>query len=180
MASWSSTARVIRVPMGFAFAVFYLWLAKPVLSSLIAGAALIFLGLLLRAFASGHLQKNERLATSGPYAHTRNPLYLGSLILAAGFAVAARSWWIAAALVVFFLVIYVPVIRSEEAFLRTQFAEFDEYARNVPGLLPRLTPYQRVKGGFSWDLYWKHREYNALLGAAIIAAALVAKLIWRK
>ena len=85
------------------------------------------------------MQKNEQLATSGPYAYTRNPLYLGSLILALGFALAARSWWIAGILVVMFFAIYMPVIRGEEVFLREHFAEFEEYARQVPRLFPRLT-----------------------------------------
>lgn len=180
MASWSSTARVIRVPLGFAFAVLYIWLAKPSLSTLLCGTALIVPGLFLRALASGHVRKNEQLAISGPYAYVRNPLYLGSLILAAGFALAARSWWIAGALVAFFAVIYVPVIRAEETFLRERFPEFEEYARHVPSLLPRLTPFQRAGGGFSWELYWKHREYQALLGAAVVLATLVAKMVfWR-
>ena len=131
---------------------------------------------LLRALASGYVQKNEQLATSGPYAHTRNPLYLGSLIVAAGFALAARSWWVGIAIVVFFLVIYVPVIRAEEAFLRVRFPEFEDYARHVPSLLPRLTPFDKSHGDFSWNLYRKHREYNSLLGAIAIAAVLAAKL----
>jgi protein-S-isoprenylcysteine O-methyltransferase Ste14 len=180
VASWSTVARYIRVPLGFLFAVFYIWLAKPTAASILAGAALIIPGLALRALASGHVQKNEQLATSGPYAYTRNPLYLGSLILAAGFALAARSWWIAGALVVFFLAIYIPVIRGEEAFLRQRFPHFEEYARSVPALLPRLKRYGSSSGSFSWDLYWKHREYNSLLGAAVILAALVVKLIYGK
>ena len=181
MASWAATARAIRVPLGFASAAIYLWLAHPTAGSIVWGAALIIPGLLLRALASGHVRKNEQLATSGPYAYTRNPLYLGSMILATGFALAARSWWIAAALVVFFLAIYVPVIRSEEAFLRGRFPEFEEYARSVPSLLPRLTPSsQTARGDFSPDLYLKHREYNALLGSVVVLAAVVAKLLWMR
>jgi protein-S-isoprenylcysteine O-methyltransferase Ste14 len=137
----------------------------------------VALGLVVRAFASGHVKKNEELTTSGPYAYTRNPLYLGSMILAAGFAVAARSWWIVAMMLIFFVVIYVPVIRGEEAFLRQRFAEFEDYARSVPRLLPK----PMLKGqnnSFSWDLYRKHREYNALLGALAMLGALVAKVVW--
>jgi protein-S-isoprenylcysteine O-methyltransferase Ste14 len=171
---------VIRVPLGFAFAVLYLFLAKPTTASLLWGAALIIPGLLLRALASGHVRKNEQLATSGPYSYMRNPLYLGSLILAAGFAVAARNWWIAAILVVFFVVIYVPVIRGEEAFLRERFPEFQEYARTVPSLIPRIPARGRAQGEFSWDLYWKHREYNALIGAVIVLSTLVGKLVFWK
>ena len=76
--------------------------------------------------ASGHVKKNEQLATTGPYAYCRNPLYLGSIIIAIGFAIASRDVWVAVGIVVLFSVIYVPVIRSEEAFLREHFAEYDD------------------------------------------------------
>jgi protein-S-isoprenylcysteine O-methyltransferase Ste14 len=173
---WSSIARRIRVPLGFIFAVLYLWLAKPTVESLLIGAGLVIPGLAIRGLASGHLRKNEQLATGGPYAHTRNPLYLGSLILSVGFALAARSWWIAGGIVLLFFVIYLPVIRAEENFLRERFPQFDEYAREVPSMLPRLSRFGKRTGSFSWDLYWKHREYNATLGAVAIMAALLAKL----
>ena len=178
MASWSKIARRIRVPLGFAFAVVYMWLARPTTQSLLVGTVLVIPGLLIRALASGHVQKNEQLATSGPYAYTRNPLYLGSFILGLGFAVAARSWWIAALMVVMFFAIYLPVIRGEEAYLREHFPEFDDYARQVPRLFPRLTPLPGRRGSFSSNLYWKHREYNALIGSLAILAALAAKMHW--
>jgi len=178
MASWPQFARRARVPLGFVLAALYLWLARPTWKSTLLGLALIVPGLLIRTWASGHVQKNEQLATTGPYAYTRNPLYLGSLALATGFAVAARSWWIAAVTLALFLAFYVPVIRSEEAFLRSRFPEFDEYARLVPQLLPRVTPFRHHSQLFSWQLYWKHREYNAALGALAMLAALAAKLLW--
>jgi protein-S-isoprenylcysteine O-methyltransferase Ste14 len=176
-ANWANTARRIRVPLGFAFAVLYFWLARPSWRSLALGLLLIVPGILVRALASGHVRKNEALATSGPYAYTRNPLYLGSLLIGIGFAVAARSWWVGVILVVMFFAIYMPVIRSEEAFLRGKFPEFDEYAKRVPRMLPRLTPSSgEAGGGFSMELYMKHREWNALLGALAILAALVIKM----
>lgn len=179
MAEWSRVARRIRVPLGFAFAVLYVWLAHPTWRSLAMGAILIVPGLLTRALASGHVRKNEALATSGPYAHTRNPLYLGSLLIGVGFAIASRSWWIGILLVTMFFAIYVPVIRSEEKFLREMFAEFEEYARRVPRMFPRITPATSgTAGAFSFDLYRKHREYNALLGSIAITAALIAKIEW--
>jgi protein-S-isoprenylcysteine O-methyltransferase Ste14 len=177
VASWSRVARRIRVPLGFAFAVGYFWLAKPTAPSMLIGATLVIPGLVIRAVASGQLQKNEQLATAGLYAYTRNPLYLGSLILSAGFALAARSWWIAAGIILLLVVIYLPVIRGEEAFLRERFPEFAGYALRVPRLLPRVHSRQTEKGTFSWDLYWKHREYNATLGSLAIMAALLAKLL---
>jgi protein-S-isoprenylcysteine O-methyltransferase Ste14 len=175
--SWSQIARRIRVPLGFLFAALYLWLAQPSWKSMMLGLLLIIPGLLIRALASGHVRKNEQLATTGPYAYTRNPLYLGSIVLAVGFAVAARNWWIGVALVVMLLAIYLPVIRSEETFLRGHFPEFDEYARRVPRLLPRLRVQNR-EGSFSKELYWKHREYNATLGALMMWVALGMKLTW--
>jgi len=176
--SWSRVARRIRVPLGFVFAILYVWLARPTRTSLIAGGVLLLPGLLLRAVASGHVQKNEQLATSGPYAHTRNPLYLGSLILAVGFAVAARSWWIVATMLVMFGAIYVPVIAGEERFLRETFPEYDTYAQHVPRFWPRLKPFGSQQGTYASTLYWKHREYNAALGCAIVLAMLVVKLVW--
>jgi protein-S-isoprenylcysteine O-methyltransferase Ste14 len=178
MARWARFARRIRVPTGFAFAALYLWLARPSWRWMALGAGLIIPGLLIRALASGHVQKNEQLATTGPYAYTRNPLYLGSLVLAVGFAVAARSWWIGGIVITLFLAIYLPVIRSEESFLRDHFPEFNEYARQVPRLLPRLGAFRGNGGSFSWQLYWKHREYNAALGASAMIVALGIKLMW--
>ncbi len=178
MNSWTRIARRIRVPVGFVFAAFYLWRARPSWMSLAAGAAIVASGVALRAYASGHLRKASELTTTGPYAYTRNPLYLGSLIIAAGFAVAARNLWIALAMAVIFVAIYVPVMTSEEQFLRSQFQGFNEYAHRVPRLLPRLSAAAGPRGQFSLELYRKHREYNAALGAAAILAALIFKLVW--
>jgi steroid 5-alpha reductase family enzyme len=121
------------------------------------------------------VQKNEVLATSGPYAYTRNPLYFGSLVLAAGFVIASRNWWVALIAIAIFFLVYFPVIRSEEQFLQSRFPEFPEYARHVPRLLPRIHPYQSSAAACSWHLYWKHREYNAALGSLLMVAALVIK-----
>src|SRR5262249_35330017 len=106
MPSWSAIARRIRVPLGFAFAILYFVLARPTVGSMMVGSLLVIPGLLIRALASGHVQKNEQLTTGGPYRFTRNPLYLGSIVMAAGFGISARSLWIAAALVLLFAAIY--------------------------------------------------------------------------
>lgn len=176
---WPRIARRIRVPLGFAFALLYFWLARPTWRFIAFGAIGIVPGLLLRALASGHVRKNEALATSGPYAFTRNPLYLGSLLIGVGFAVAARSWWIGVTLAVMFFAIYLPVIRDEEEFLRAKFTEFEEYARQVPRMWPRIMParFSDDAGRFSIELYLKHREYNALIGALAMALALAMKMI---
>src|SRR5215468_8575855 len=143
-----------RVPLGFACAALFLFFAQPTVGTLIVGAAVALPGLALRAWASGHLRKDEALATSGPYAYTRNPLYLGSAFLAAGFLVAGRSWIGGALVAVYFAVFYYAVVRSEESDIRERFgATFDEYARRVPLFFPRLT---RAANGtpsanaFSW------------------------------
>jgi len=184
MAEWSHIARRIRVPLGFLFAVIYFWLAQPTWRSMVVGAIVVVPGLVIRTLASGHVRKNETLATSGPYAYTRNPLYLGSLLIGLGFAVAARSWWVGVVLIVMFFAIYLPVIRDEEAFLRQKFPEFEEYARRVPRMLPRFMGHSEAgsetPAGFSLDLYFKHREYNALLGALAMSVALVVKIVLTK
>src|SRR5579884_2911625 len=125
---WKRIARRIRVPLGFAFAIFFLWLAHPAALFLGWSLLLVLPGVLLRAYASGYVKKNRELTTTGPYAYTRNPLYLGSMLIAFGFALAARSIWIAIALAVLFAIIYIPVIRSEEEYLRSVFPDFNPYA----------------------------------------------------
>jgi protein-S-isoprenylcysteine O-methyltransferase Ste14 len=176
--TWSRVARRIRVPLGFIFAVVYIWLARPTRTWLIAGTLVLLPGLVLRGLASGHVQKDKQLTISGPYAYTRNPLYLGSLMLAGGFAIAARSWWIVAVMLLMFAVIYVPVIAGEERYLRQAFPEYDDYARHVPRMLPRLTPYGSRQSAYSSARYWKHREYEASIGCAVVLAVLIVKLLW--
>lgn len=179
MGNWSRVARRARVPLGFVLAFLYVWLARPTWLSIACGTLVAIPGILLRAVASGHVKKNEELTTSGPYAYTRNPLYLGSLIMAVGFALASRSLWVLGLMLLMFFLIYLPVIQSEERYLRTKFSNFEEYAANVPRLLPRLSPFGGTTGSFSRALYRQHREYNAILGTAAVMAALVAKLYWR-
>ena len=179
--TWSRIARRIRVPLSFAFAIFYFWMARPTWRSIVIGSLIALPGLLIRALASGHVQKNEQLATSGPYAYTRNPLYLGSLIMAVGFAIAARSWWVGAVMLAIFCAIYIPVILGEEVFLRERFTEFEQYSRTVPRLIPRITLAksltQKDSASFSRELYLKHREYNAALGFVAMTSALIVKLL---
>jgi protein-S-isoprenylcysteine O-methyltransferase Ste14 len=140
---WQRIARRIRVPLGFLTAALYLFELfrhAPRPAAVAWSLALVVPGLGLRAYASGTVKKNRELTVTGPYAHTRNPLYLGSILIAAGFAVALLSWTVAIALALMFAAIYVPVIASEERFLRATFPGFDGYCRRVPRLIPRLTP----------------------------------------
>ena len=181
---WQRIARRVRVPLGFLFAGAYFWIARPSEHSLLASLLLILPGISLRGYASGCVKKNAELAVTGPYAYTRNPLYLGSMMIAFGFAAASHSWAIAIALAVLFAIIYWPTILGEEAYLRAYFPAFDAYAQRVPRLLP-LRFFQEWKkraaarGEFSWTLYLKHREYNSILGSAILFLALLARMLWK-
>ena len=175
---WSGVARRIRVPLGFAFAIVYLWLARPSAMSIAIGSVIVAVGLAIRAVASGQLRKNEALAVSGPYSYTRNPLYLGSIVMVVGFALAARNWWIWVSLAILFVLIYVPVIRSEEQFLRSTFPDFESYAARVRRILPRWSG-ESLTADFSRDLYLKHREYNALIGAVLMILAITIKMLAR-
>jgi hypothetical protein len=180
-AQWSRIARRVRVPAGFGFALFFLGLAEPTAPFLGLSLVLVVPGLLLRGYASGYVQKNEELTMTGPYAYTRNPLYLGSMMIAFGFALGARSIWIAGAMAILFGLIYIPVIRSEEEYLRGTFAAFTAYAERVPRLVPWKLPRNvngPAAGRFSGALYQKHREYHALMGAVAMYAALILKLLW--
>jgi len=177
---WQRIARRIRVPLGFAVAalyVFELWRQAPDPEAVAWSLTLVIPGLWLRGYAAGYVKKNQELTTTGPYAHVRNPLYLGSILIAAGFAVALESWAVGLALAVMFAAIYIPVIASEERFLRATFPEFDDYCSRVPRLIPRLsaarTSGNGERGRFFLPLYLKHREYNALLGAALLYLALL-------
>jgi protein-S-isoprenylcysteine O-methyltransferase Ste14 len=172
---WRKIARRIRVPMGFLFAALFLVFARPTTQSLLWSLLLVVPGVLLRGYASGYVKKNAELTMTGPYAYTRNPLYLGSTLIAFGFAAASRNIWIAVALGAFFAAIYIPVIRSEEEFLRSTFAEFESYCAKVPRFFPRFTPasVEQQSGRFSMGLYNQHREYNAGIGAISIYLALI-------
>jgi protein-S-isoprenylcysteine O-methyltransferase Ste14 len=183
MPNWSRMATRWRVPLGFLFAAAYFWFARPTWISLGAGFAVAAVGVLVRALASGHIRKNAELATAGPYAYTRNPLYLGSIIIAIGFIIAARNLWIGIGALAMFAFIYLPVIAAEEKYLRSAFPGYARYANEVPRFLPRLTPYRAeaaVDDGsayFSSALYLRHREYNAALGAVLMLGALVLKML---
>jgi len=166
-----------RVPLGFLLGVAYLFFCRPTVKLLTAGGAVAAAGLALRAFAAGHLAKNQSLAMSGPYAYTRNPLYFGSALMGTGFAVAGGNWILALACMVLFAAIYWPVIRREEEYLRREFGEvYDRYAQRVPLFLPR---FRRPAGSekFQWKQYRRNREYEAFLGYLALMIFLAFK-IW--
>ena len=164
----------LRVASGFVLVLAFAWFSLPDFRSLAFGLPVSLLGLLLRAWATGHLQKNIRLAESGPYAYVRNPLYLGTLLVAAGLVIASRRWLLAALFAAVFVLIYLPVIELEEQHLGKLFTNFEIYSKRVPSLWPTLRP---VKSDtrFQWSLYIRNREYQALLGLLAGEAFLIAK-----
>ena len=171
-----------RVPLGFACAALFLFFARPSNWTLAVGAAVAVPGLALRAWASGHLRKNETLATTGPYAYTRNPLYLGSFLMGLGFTIAAGQVLLIVIFLVMILGIYLPVMRVESATLAELFGKkYVRYANEVPLLFPRLSAY-RTQSGTKFDrtLYLRYREYRAAIGMVIAWALLVLKAIYFK
>ena len=170
-----------RVRLGYPLAAVALWLARPTLKSILTGALIGALGLWIRVRAAGYLHKQEVLTTTGPYAYTRNPLYLGSFLLTIGAAVAAHSWPSALILVCYFALFYSFVMRREERELYQRHGDaFTEYARTVPLFLPRVTPASLspvTAGAFSFEQYKKNREYRAAIGFVLLL--VVFAVIWR-
>jgi hypothetical protein len=174
-----------RVPLGFLFAAVFLIFAKPEPLPLAIGGAIAVVGLLIRAWASGHIRKNQTLAVSGPYAYTRNPLYLGSFILGVGFTIASGVWWLGLIFILLFLGIYLPVMRVEAKELTEIFgAEYTGYAKRVPLFFPRPfsrpTAYKKSGANFDFNLYLRYREYQAALGLVFALSVLLVKTIFPK
>jgi protein-S-isoprenylcysteine O-methyltransferase Ste14 len=166
----------LRVATGFVLVAAFGWFSQPTFCSLIWGLPVSALGLLLRGWATGYLEKNIRLAESGPYAYVRNPLYLGTLLVAAGLVIATRRWLLAVLFAAVFILIYLPVIELEEQHLRHLFPTFEAYAQRVPALWP-TRPASQSGARFQWALYVRNREYQALLGWLAGIALLVAKIL---
>jgi protein-S-isoprenylcysteine O-methyltransferase Ste14 len=179
--TFEQAARRLRLPLGFLLAALYLAFGpRPSPLTLAVGGALALVGLAIRAWAAGHIVKNDRLATTGPYAHTRNPLYFGSFLIAAGFAIAAH-WSLLLIVVAFFVLVYGPTIEKERAKISARFP--DEYARweqNVPAFVPRPTPWRDPMvvdaERFSPSLYMRHGEWRAGLGFILALAWLVLRM----
>jgi protein-S-isoprenylcysteine O-methyltransferase Ste14 len=168
----------LRVPAGFLMVAAFAAFSYPTGGSIAIGLPVSLAGLALRAWAAGHLAKNQRLAVSGPYAFTRNPLYLGTLITALGLAVAGHSFGLAVLFGVLFAFVYLPAIELEEQHLNEILPGYPEFAARVPLLLPRWTP-DLGPDSFSAALYIKNREYQALLGWLAGVVWLTVKCLWR-
>ena len=172
------------MPLGFVCAALFFVLGRPVVLTLAIGGTVALIGLAIRAWASGYLRKNDELATSGPYAHTRNPLYLGSFLIGLGFSVAAGRWYLDLLFGALFMGIYFPVMRVESATLRKLFGErFERYQRAVPLFVPRLSPYRDQETGrakFDVSLYRRYREHRAALGSIAAWTVLALKALYFK
>ena len=170
-------AQKLRVPLGFVIAVAVIYFAEPTAVSIVTGLPVALVGAIFRALAAGVIKKDSILATSGVYALTRNPLYFGSSLLAAGFAIMSASEIAAVLLLVPFGLIYPTVILREEAHLARLFPEqFRAYKSEVPRFFPRVK--FRPGASFSLSQYVSNREYNTALGFAAAVVVFVAKL-WR-
>jgi protein-S-isoprenylcysteine O-methyltransferase Ste14 len=168
----------LRVPCGFVLLAAFAWFSEPTMQALVLGIPISVVGILIRAWAAGHLAKNQRLATGGPYAYSRNPLYLGTLLVAAGLAVASRSLGLALLFAAVFLLIYLPVIELEEQHLRKIFPEYAEYAKHVRRLLPRWPDRQAVES-FQLAIYLRNQEYQAL-ASFLLGAAFLTWKAWKQ
>lgn len=165
----------LRVPCGFLLLITFALFSQPSPTSLFMGLPVSACGLLLRAWAAGHLAKNRDLAVSGPYAYMRNPLYAGTLITALGIVIAARSWTLVPIFAIVFLLVYLPAIELEEQHLRVIFPTYAAYADRVNRFLP-FRKWPTPGAPFSSALYLKNEEYKAALGFLIAVAWLVIKL----
>ncbi len=173
---YAELAARLRVPAGFVVSALFLFLAQPTWTSLAIGGAVGLAGLALRAWAAGHLAKNEQLATSGPFAYTRNPLYVGTLIVGMGFAVAGAKAVTGVMLLAFFVLFYLPVVEEEQGHLRRLFPAYADYQRRVPKFFPRFTAVARSSGKFNPALYRKNEEYQALAAFVLVMGLLAAKV----
>lgn len=171
---YADLAQKLRVPIGLVVAASFGWFAHPSTLSLLAGLPLAAAGLALRAWAAGHLRKNQNLTMSGPYAWVRNPLYVGTLVAVGGCLIAASQPVLAWVALAAFLLIYTPVVEQEQQHLRKLFPEYEAYARRVPQFLPRL-PRESSGQGFSYAIYQQNKEYKALLGLLWAYAFLAVK-----
>ena len=169
----------LRVPAGYVLGALALVLARPTGRSLLLAMPLVAAGECLRLWASGHLEKTRTLATGGPYAHTRNPLYLGSAFLAIGVAVAAASVPVVAAVIAYFLAFYPHVMREEASFLRARFGpEYEAWAAAVPLFWPRPRPAGPRASRFQWQRVGGNREWRTAAALPLVGLLLDLRGQW--
>ena len=171
-----------RVPLGFLCGAVFIFFARPTPGALLIGASVSILGLAMRAWAAGHIRKNAQLAMSGPYAFTRNPLYLGSFLLGLGFTIASGQVLLGVLFAALFLGIYLPVMRVEASTMAQLFGQdYETYRRSVPLFIPRITPFRQADSAenkFDGTLYLRYREYRAALGLVLAWGLLLIKTFY--
>ena len=171
-----------RVPLGFLCGALFIFFARPTPKALLIGASVSLLGLAIRAWAAGHIRKNAQLATSGPYAFTRNPLYFGSFLLGLGFTIASGRLLLGLLFAALFLGIYLLVMRVEASTMAQLFGEnYENYRRSVPLFFPRIMPFRQGESAankFDGSLYLRYREYRAALGLVIAWSLLLIKTFY--
>ena len=166
----------LRVPSGFLIVAAFAWFSHPTVLSMWIGLPVSLAGLAAARLGRGVSRQESQLATGGPYAYTRNPLYIGTLLVAAGLVIAARGLGLGVLFAAVFLLIYLPVIQLEEQHLRKIFPEYAAYAGRVPALWPRFRPvHGKNPNPFRMDLYQKNQEYQAAAG--YLAGVLL--LLWK-
>jgi protein-S-isoprenylcysteine O-methyltransferase Ste14 len=167
-----------RVPAGWLLGVLVLVLARPTPSSILLGLPLVVAGEACRIWASGHIEKTQKLATGGPYAHCRHPLYLGSALMALGVGVASSSLWVVLAVAVYFLAFFPSVMREETAFLANRFPdEFAAWSAVVPPFWPRLTPGGPRSSRFEWPRVSRNREWRTVMALPAVAVLLYSRTL---
>lgn len=172
------TLQTLRLRAVWILVVAFLYFSRPTLASLLVGVPLILVGLVVRGWAAGTVEKGRELTVSGPYAFTRNPLYLGSFAIGVGFSVTGGHWLWPALFGGFFAVVYSRTMTRERASLSESFGErYATYAAAVPAFVPRLTPFPAdgPRTAFAWSRYGRYREWEALLGVVAALVVLVAK-----
>jgi protein-S-isoprenylcysteine O-methyltransferase Ste14 len=180
MTSWNKLAQKLRVPVGTVLGILFLLLMHPSARSLLVGAAITLPGCLLRLWAAGHLVKGRVLTQSGPYAFTRNPLYLGSFFMALGIIIAGQGYWLLPAFALFFAVVYFPVMKAEEQELLGGYGErFTEYSQRVPLFLPAFQTAGFRSSTFQWERVVRNREHRNLAGLAVAEAILLLQFLFR-
>jgi protein-S-isoprenylcysteine O-methyltransferase Ste14 len=153
-------------------------LARPTPLSMALGMPLVVAGEAIRIWASGHIEKTQKLATGGPYAHCRHPLYVGSLLLALGVAVGSASVWVVLAVAAYFLAFFPSVMREETNFIAKKFPEeFAAWSAEVPPFWPRLTPGGPRSSRFEWGRVSLNREWRTVLALPAAALLLYARTL---
>lgn len=165
--------------LGWVFAGVFLVFACPTPAAIAAGVLFFVVGAVVRTWASGHIRKREVLAVTGPYAHTRNPLYFGSFLMACGALIMGRNGWLIVAFLLVAVPVYHVVIRKEELLLSSIFGEaFAAYKQEVPRFIPRLVAPPHSRGSFDWKLVCQHREWGAWVGGVLLTLLMLARWFW--